>query len=41
MSKTINFTSRIDKCRTVITFGNFDGIHLGHVNLIKLVIKLS
>ena len=39
MSKTINFTNRIDKCSTVITFGNFDGIHLGHVNLIKLVIK--
>ncbi|MDP4177345.1 MAG: riboflavin kinase, partial [Bacillota bacterium] len=35
-----NFTLKID-CQTYIALGSFDGIHLGHISLIKKIVELS
>ena len=41
MSKLVNFNNNIDNKPSVLTFGNFDGIHIGHLNLIDTLINES
>ena len=41
MSKLVNFNKSINTKPSVLTFGNFDGIHVGHLNLIEMLINTA
>ena len=38
MPKVINFNNKLDNINSIITLGNFDGVHLGHKQLINNLI---
>ena len=39
--KILNGYSKVRKKNTVLTIGNFDGVHKGHQEIIKQAVKIS